>query len=246
MAKKPRTSRPYSQARDPRQRYRVHDGSKDKITLVIDGAAAENLTWDDAQKVKSYAASRLKERTATVEESVLAPLPDGCYIGDDGRTYMGAPPNNVTFGNLGSVTTPESPPNPDPVLEEQRQAALRAAGAAAAAANARHPVAAAKQAIANVVKPADISLDSLDDEQLTGSIDDLLGGDDEADLEAAGVQAAADRAAYEAAGKALYESMKDAQDPPWEQLADKDRADYSWSAANPPAGSVLAPLMEGA
>jgi hypothetical protein len=248
IKKAPRTSRPYSQARDPRQRYRVHDGTKDKTTLVVDGTPAENLTWDEAQKVKSYAAAMMKERTASVapthlveEAMVVTPEPAPLV---DGGTVVGA-----TFGNLiptglgnllpisgdaglGSVTTPESPPHADPVLEAQRQAALAAAAGAAAAANARHPVAAAKKAAA-VVPPADISLDALDDDQLTGSLDDLLGGDDAADLEVAGAQAAEDRKAYEAGGKALYDSMKDPADPAWETLSEKEQADWSFQAANP-------------
>lgn len=60
--------KPYPKAPpDPDATYRVHDGSTEKVTLVLDGLPMTGLAHNDAMKAKSAAASRYKKRRATVE-----------------------------------------------------------------------------------------------------------------------------------------------------------------------------------
>lgn len=258
MPPKPRPPMPptYSAGRDPSARYRVHDGTAAQTTLEIEGVPAVNLPYDDAMRAKQFAVSRLKCRTATVElipasagaseaptaendatsaDASTAPA-QGSRPGFDGP-LMGAVGGIVTQipgheKHLGSVTTPDSPPNPDPALEAMRLSSLAAGKAAATAAAERNAKlerekqekqaqqealakaeAAARAAIAaqpyQGSKPvmADTGLDDLDGESddALGNVDDLMVGDPKADLERARQEAEAVRAKRDAAGKALFE-----------------------------------------
>jgi hypothetical protein len=76
-------------------------------TLELGGVRAEAMTYDEARRFKDYAVTKHRQRRASIVE-------------------MQQPPNGAADA-----------PNPDPVLERQRQAALAAARPVAAAANAR-------------------------------------------------------------------------------------------------------------
>lgn len=96
--------------------YRVHDGRG--TTLVLDGSELVNLPYDQARKAKDACVTKLKCRTASVQEVVYA-TPDS--------------PAPVAADSF----VPADKPNPDPVLERQRQAAVAAVKPVAQQAQAR-------------------------------------------------------------------------------------------------------------
>lgn len=100
---------------------------QDGEVLELDGVRAEGLSYDEARRFKDYAVTKHKKRQAGIKRH------------DDDWT-PGAPETvdaDLT-AEPDSVTTPSSPPNPDPQLEQARQRAMAAARPVAQAAQAKH------------------------------------------------------------------------------------------------------------
>jgi hypothetical protein len=206
--KRPQKAKGYQPIETEGKLYRVRnkdwgDGSPVKVW-------GENLTYESARALKEKVTGTKKSRTARIEE-------------------MGAPL-----------------PSADPTLESVRQKGLAAGRTAAAAAQQRATQLAARrrqEAAASstpkprlppkVPKPVPMDLDDTDLEAPEVPDEEDVGEDDELGAAVAAVET--DINEYEQKGKDLYERFEavrgGAPGMPWERLAPKDQAAWSFEAA---------------
>ena len=303
--------------------WRVHDGNKalpdGSSETVIDPATGKSLsalTYDDARRMKDYAVTKLKIRTAgvTQDEQATAEMQGTEYVPPSApapKPAPKAPPvqrtaskipmiakprpvdnsrpvpapkfqgegNPSTGGETGlELDMPELPdilpsqpppkpiimksadtPNPDPQLEEYRQAAIRAARPAALEAQQRadkikaerdrlralgidpdQPAKPPKDP--NHPKSQIVGLDPVD--AVPSEDTNADGGEDLEDVKATGAaaqrddaararaQAQADEIAAEGKGLLLFQKETGHPRSSWPLLTAEDRADYRWRAIN--------------
>lgn len=205
---------------DPNVRYRVRDGKGTDETkpCVVWG---EDLTWDEANKLKELVVGQEKSRTARLEPMGTAPP---------------------------SLVTAATPPNTDPELADVMNRALAAARGPAMAAQARVDAALfgnpdvgslvipnmqAGQMLASPAAPIDLSAVMPDVAQIADIDLGDLGDGESADMpQDADDQAELDAqlAEYEAKGKAKFAIDHPGMD--WDALTAENKAAICFEAAN--------------
>lgn len=235
------------------QLYRVRDRDWEVLW-------AENLSYDEAHKLKEKIAGSNRSRTVRLENMSIPP-PESHESHPSHPQYRAPAP--VASGKAGPA---------DPQLEAARLQALRAASTTAADAQKRHQLAAARDRSSHgtAVRPAKLASvpapapapdwadegpetaevlesaepDAIDEVEVGDDLADLMmsGGDltgDPSDDDMARAKQIRDRdeAAITARAQTLYDAQRREGDPGWGDLHRPDQARWRFEAATPRASS---------